>query len=68
MRRLSTGIKFEDLDDQEGASLESAGFYTLLAARLDRRTREWDDLKLLYIGEAFDQTIRKRAPPGSQRV
>ena len=34
----------------------------LVAARPDRRTRKWVDIKLLYIGKAFNQTIRKRLP------
>jgi hypothetical protein len=55
-------FKFEDLDAQGTDALESAGFYALLAARLDRRTRKWVNLKLLYIGKAFNQAIRKRLP------
>jgi hypothetical protein len=40
--------------------LDKNGFYAILAGK--RKTTGWVELELLYIGQAFDQTLRERIP------
>ena len=42
--------------------LDRNGFYAILGGTYDSRSRGWKNLKLLYIGQAFDQTLRERIP------
>jgi len=41
-------------------NLDNNGFYALLGGRWNDTTKKWSDLELLYIGQAFDQTLRTR--------
>jgi hypothetical protein len=42
-------------------SLDQKGFYAILGAKQDEK-RKWEVMTLLYIGQAFDQTLRERIP------
>lgn len=42
--------------------LDKNGFYAILGGTYDSRSKGWKNLKLLYIGQAFDQTLRERIP------
>jgi len=41
-------------------NLDKNGFYALLSGSWDNPEKSWKNLKLLYIGQAFDQTLRER--------
>lgn len=53
---------YHDLDAQKYPSLESQGFYTLLAARWQQYC--YKDFDLLFIGSAYKQSIRGRLEDG----
>lgn len=40
--------------------LDDNGFYAIYLGKHDRETRKVKDSRLLYIGQAYDQTIRQR--------
>jgi hypothetical protein len=40
--------------------LDEKGFYAILASVRDTSTNKWNKFDLLYIGQAFDQTLRER--------
>jgi hypothetical protein len=42
--------------------LDKKGFYAVLGGIYNNDTKQWQSLKLLYIGQAFDQTLRERIP------
>ena len=42
--------------------LDKNGFYAILGAKYNSNTKKWENPMLLYIGQAFDQTLRERIP------
>jgi len=54
--------RFDDISSSSRQNLDQKGFYAILGARFDKETSKWKELKLLYIGQAFDQTLRQRIP------
>ncbi|GHV92467.1 hypothetical protein AGMMS50268_29700 [Spirochaetia bacterium] len=52
--KISSNLTNKYLDDN--------GFYAVLTGKYDKNTNEYRDILLHYIGQAFDQTIRERAP------
>jgi hypothetical protein len=42
--------------------LDGHGFYVVLAGNYDETKNVWTDLESMYIGQAFDQTLRARIP------
>ncbi len=42
--------------------LDKNGFYAIYCASYDEESRSWKNLVLLYIGQAFEQTLRQRIP------
>lgn len=55
-------IRFNMISQSGNKYLDKNGFYCLLGARFDSESETWKDYKLLYIGQAFDQTLRERIP------
>jgi hypothetical protein len=55
-------IRFDQIKDFKSENLDKKGFYTILGWTFDETSKKWKDLKLLYIGQAFDQTLRERIP------
>jgi len=63
-------IPFKTISQSENKHLDKKGFYALLGARYDKDSKNWKVI-LLYIGQAFDQTLRNRIPqdhPGYECV
>lgn len=54
-------IPFNTVSENENKYLDMKGFYALLGARYDKNAKTWK-VTLLYIGQAFDQTLRERIP------
>ncbi len=55
-------IRFSQISESKEENLDKTGFYAILGARFHAESRSWKELKLLYIGQAFDQTLRQRIP------
>lgn len=55
-------IQFNAISEFKHQYLDKKGFYALLGARFNKETDRWEEIKLLYIGQAFDQTLRERIP------
>jgi len=53
-------IRFSDVENFKSSRLDGKGFYALLGAVYNPKTEEWGAIKLLYIGQAFEQTLRTR--------
>lgn len=54
--------QFDQIKDSKRTNLDKSGFYAILGATSDVGSKSWKGLKLLYIGQAFDQTLRERIP------
>lgn len=54
--------QFNDIKDSKKSKFDGKGFYAILGGIYEPKTNEWTSLKLLYIGQAFDQTLRERIP------
>lgn len=52
-------IQFKDIDG-DYKSLNQNGFYAILGGKRDQATEKWTGIRLLYIGQAYEQTIRER--------
>ena len=50
----------DQLAGTERPAFNNRGFYCILGARADHHEKCWRDLDLLYIGQAYRQTIRDR--------
>jgi hypothetical protein len=57
-----TATRFEQIARSQLAHLDQNGFYAIIGANYDETKKEWTNLDLLYIGQAFDQTLRQRIP------
>lgn len=57
-----TVIRFKNVKDSKRPKLDKKGFYAILGAVFNTKTKKWGTLKLLYIGQAFDQNLRERVP------
>jgi hypothetical protein len=55
-------IRFADLGTSLDDYLDGSGFYAVVAGKYDQQARNYTGIKLLYIGQAFDQTLRERIP------
>jgi hypothetical protein len=55
-------FQFSHLHRHESELLDGPGFYALLAASRNKGQRRWTNLKLLYLGQAYRQTLRERIP------
>lgn len=55
-------IRFNNVGDSKRPKLDEKGFYAVLGAVYNPKTDKWGNIKLLYIGQAFDQTLRERIP------
>lgn len=53
-------IRWKDTGTSTRLNLDGSGFYCLLISYYDKTSQKWRDFKLLYIGKAFDQTLRQR--------
>lgn len=53
-------IPFSQIQDFGLARLDKTGFYAIIGGIHNADTNKWGNLKLLYIGQAFDQTLRER--------
>lgn len=53
-------IRFNQIKDFRLGRLDEKGFYAILGAIYNSNTKNWGNLKLLYIGQAFDQPLRER--------
>lgn len=54
-------MPFDTISENKSKYLDMKGFYALLGARHDKNEKTWK-VTLLYIGQAFDQTLRERIP------
>jgi hypothetical protein len=54
--------RFENIGRSALSHLDENGFYAILGANPDPTKNQWADFDLLYIGQAFDQTLRQRIP------
>jgi hypothetical protein len=54
--------QFDQIKDSKRTNLDKSGFYAISGATFDKSSNKWNGLKLLYIGQAFDQTLRVRIP------
>jgi hypothetical protein len=52
-------IQFSELDG-DYRSLDDNGFYAILGGSWDESSNKWTGIRLLYIGQAYAQTIRER--------
>jgi len=52
-------IRFDTISQSENPYLDRGGFYAILGAKFDNASSTWKEIKLLYIGQAFDQTLRE---------
>lgn len=50
------------IKDSKRTELDKKGFYAILGATHNAKSNKWENIKLLYIGQAFDQTLRERIP------
>lgn len=57
-----TVIQFHNIKDSKNPKLDEKGFYAILGATYDSETEKWGNIELLYIGQAFEQTLRERIP------
>jgi len=55
-------IRFNLVKDSKHSKLDMKGFYAVLGAVYDPKKKKWGNIKLLYIGQASDQTLRERIP------
>jgi len=55
-------VRWNNVSSSDQKNLGSNGFYGVLIARYESAEKKWKDFKLLYIGQAFDQTLRERIP------
>jgi len=55
-------IRFKDVARSRHPLLRGKGFYAILSATLDDEHDVWHDLELMFIGKAFDQSLRARIP------
>lgn len=64
-------IRFDEISTSKEPYLDKEGFYAILGATFYSESKSWKDFKLLYIGQAFNQTLRQRIPqdhPGYECV
>jgi len=57
-----TVTQFDRIKDSKKTKLDKSGFYAILGATFNESSKKYESLKLLYIGQAFDQTLRERIP------
>jgi hypothetical protein len=55
-------ITVDGLEQSKNPCLDQAGFYAILAGNLNATTKRYTNLILLYIGQAYNQTLRVRIP------
>ena len=55
-------IKVDEIQGRKDNYLDQSGFYNILAGTWDVTTEQYNNLILLYTGQAFDQTLRVRIP------
>ena len=55
-------MPFNKIKDFIRKELDKKGFYALLGGTRAQNSTGWINLKLLYVGQAFDQTLRERIP------
>jgi len=55
-------IRFDSIGKANISRLDEKGFYAILGAVYNSEKKYWENLKLLYVGQAFDQTLRERIP------
>ncbi len=53
-------LRLVDLATSEHPLLGERGYFALVSARLDEAADVWRDLELLYIGQAFHESLRER--------
>lgn len=59
---LNGFYRLDDIPTVKVQELNGVGLYAVLIAKFDKQTTKWESWKLLYIGHAFDQTLRDRIP------
>jgi len=57
-----TADTFANIDKSKLPHLDEKGLYAILGAVFDKPQNQWTKFNLLYIGQAFDQTLRVRIP------
>ena len=58
---IGYSFPLQDITTHPEPTLDENGFYAILLGKGNPK-EGWESLTLLYIGQAFDQTIRKRVP------
>jgi hypothetical protein len=53
-------VRLADVGTWKSAKLDQRGFYAILISVFDKPNDQWKNFRLLYIGKAYDQTIRQR--------
>lgn len=53
-------IRYENISSSNNQYLDDYGFYAVLTGIYDREKRTYKEIKLHYIGKAYEQTIRER--------
>ena len=53
-------IEFSDIESSGEMQLDYVGFYAILGARRDAAGSSYTNVELLYIGQAYEQILRKR--------
>jgi hypothetical protein len=53
-------ISWDGLETSNNPYLDRHGFYVLFAGKWDASESQWVNINLLYVGKAYDQTLRKR--------
>jgi len=54
--------QLDRIKDSQNPDMDKSGFYAILGATFDESSKTWKGLKLLYVGQAFEQTLRERIP------
>jgi hypothetical protein len=55
-------IPYSNIQENENCCLDKNGFYMVLTGKYNVTTNKYTNIKLQYIGQAYDQSIRKRVP------
>ena len=55
-------ITWDHLGSSSESYLKEAGFYAILAGTLNPTTKQYEQIKLLYIGQAYEQTLGECIP------
>jgi hypothetical protein len=53
-------IPYSEIDNTAYTQLDKTGFYALCIGTYDATQKVWNGIRLLYVGQAYDQTLRER--------